>query len=62
MGKINEYMARMQWAKNETLKTMKHKGKHRLFLFIVKIKLKNFKQFHHSINQNNILCKIKREY
>ena len=36
---------------------MKHKSKHRVFLFIVKIKLKIFKQFHQS-KISTVLIKI----
>ena len=55
VGKIYMYMTRMHWAKikvkkNETSKQikLKHKIRHRVYLFIVKIKIKIFKQFHHN--------------
>ena len=37
--------------------TLKHKSKHRVFLFIVKINLKIFKQFHQS-KISTVLIKI----
>ena len=51
VGKIYMYMVRMHWTKIEVKKmkrqnkTMKHTSKHRVFLFIVKRKIKYLNNF-----------------